>query len=259
MSNDPSAPGPIDHLVQVSCDPARHLVTLACPRITIRPRDRVIWSFSGIPEGWSPWLQVRRENEGDSFLGPFASLSQSSGGVWGACQSGQAPGLFSYRVLIQKGAGLGWGAEASVLFSRAGEIEVVAESTGTNHAFDVTVSGTGAEARLSVTPPMVSIAPGDTLEWRFSGIPGNPGSWRPRVDFVQYSGTGEVPNLLLGPFNSLTYTADSAKGMGNNGVTGVYHFEVTLLSAGSGEVLWFSSGDPAVDNRGTVGDPGSGF
>lgn len=273
MSENPSAgataaadpgsdTGPVDHLVQVHCDPASHTVTIACPRITVRPGDRVIWSFSGIQEGWSPWIQIRRDTAGASFLGPFRSLSQSAGGIWGAIQAGQAPGTFSYRAAIQKGVGTGWDTESSALFSRSAEIEVAPPSLGTRWSFDVTVSGDAgdpASHELLVTPALVTLEPGDTLEWQFTGIPGEPGSWRPRVDFVRYTGdAGPVPNLLLGPFNSLAYEADSVRGTGNNGVVGTYYFEVTLVSAASGEVLWFSSGDPAVDSRGPVADPGSG-
>lgn len=271
MSQNPSAgaaaaadpgsdTGPVDHLVQVYCDAANHTVTISCPRVTVRPGDRVIWSFSGIPQGWSPWIQIRREGEGASFLGPFHSLSQSAGGVWGACRADQAPGTVSYRAAIQKGVGLGWDTESSVLFSRSAEIEIAPPSTGTRRGFEVRVDTLGDGHKLRVTPDLVILEPGDTLEWSFHGIPGEPGSWRPRVDFIRYAGSaGSVPNLLLGPLNSLTYEADRVRGTGNNGVDGTYYFEVTLVSAVSGEVLWFSSGDPAVDNRGTVGDPGSGI
>jgi plastocyanin len=260
MPEDPSGTGPIDHLVQVHCDPATHTVTIACPRVTVRPGDRVIWSFSGIQEGWSPWIQIRRDGEGASFLGPFRSLSQSAGGVWGPCRLDQAAGTFSYRAAIQKGVGMGWDTESSVLFSRSADIEVAPPATGHRRSFEVRVAGDGADHKLLVTPDLVTLEPADTLEWTFHGIPGEPGSWRPRVDFVRYTGeAGPVPNLLLGPFNSLTYEADSVRGTGNNSLDGTYFFEVTLVSAVSGEVLWFSSGDPAVDNRGTVGDPGSGF
>jgi hypothetical protein len=254
-----SGTGPVDHLVQVHCDPASYTVTIACPRVTVRPGDRVIWSFSGIPEGWSPWIQIRRETEGASFLGPFLSLSQSAGGVWGACRLDQAPGKVSYRAAIQKGVGLGWDTESSALFSRSAEIEVAPPATGTRRSFEVTVDTSGTSHQLLITPHLLILEPGDTLEWTFQGIPGEPGSWRPRVDFIRYTGAaGSVPNLLLGPLNSLTYETDKVRGTGNNGIAGTYYFEVTLVSAGSGEVLWFSSGDPAVDNRGTVGDPGSG-
>lgn len=250
--------GPVAHLVQVLCDPASHTVTISCPLVTVRPGDRVIWSFSGIPAGWSPWIQIRRDSPGASFLGPFHSLSQSAGGVWGICAAGQAPGRFSYRALIQNGVGMGWETESSALFSRSAEIQVAPPSAGTRWHFDVTVAEGGASSRLLVTPQLVTLTPGDTLEWSFSGIPGEPGSWRPRVDFVRYDGGGEVPNLLFGPFNSLSYEADRVRGTGNNGIPGSYYFAVSLVSATSGEVLWFSSDDPVVDSRGEVGDPGSG-
>ena len=256
--DDPSTPGPIDHLVQVHCDAVNQLVTISRPTLSIRPGDRVIWSFSGIPEGWSPWIQIRRDSPGLSFLGPFAALSQSAGGVWGECRPDQAPASFSYRALIQKGVGQNWSSETSMQSSRAALLDIAPAGTGTHHVFQVTVSGEGVDSQLSVSPPLITLIPGDTLDWEFENIPGEPGSWRPRIDFVRYSGSGTVPNLLLGPFNSLTYGTDWARGMGNNEVGGTYHFEVTLVSASSGEVLWFSSGDPAVDNRGTVGDPSSG-
>ena len=250
--------GPIAHLLQVLCDPANHTVTISCPVVTVRPGDRVIWSFSGIPAGWSPWIQVRRDTAGASFLGPFHSLSQSAGGVWGVCGVDQAPGRFSYRALIQTGVGTGWDTESSALFSRSADIQVAPPSTGTRWSFDVTVADDGASSQLLVNPQLVTLNPGDTLEWSFAGIPGEPGSWRPRIDFVRYDGEGAVPNLLLGPFNSLSYEADKVRGTGNNGVAGTYYFAVSLVSATSGEVLWFSSDDPAVDSRGEVGDPGSG-
>jgi PBP1b-binding outer membrane lipoprotein LpoB len=46
--------------------------------------------------------------------------------------------------------------------------------------------------------------------------------------------------------------------MGNSRVNGEYSFQVSVVKVGTGEILWMSSGDPVIDNRGGVVDPPGG-
>jgi hypothetical protein len=54
------------------------------------------------------------------------------------------------------------------------------------------------------------------------------------------------------------YTAGRVTGLGNSGVTGHYHFAVSVISVSSGEVRWVNSSDPVIDNQGPIWDPVSG-
>src|SRR4029078_1751714 len=105
----------------VYCHPAEGSVRVETSRLAIKPGDRVFWNFTGVPTGWVPWIVFQGDEAG--FLGPFASLTQGNGGLLGISRSELSPGTFSYRVLIQKGIGLGEESETATLSSRGGRLE----------------------------------------------------------------------------------------------------------------------------------------
>jgi hypothetical protein len=256
MSEEPNA-GPIDHLVEVLCDLGNHTL-LAEGHLSLKLGDLVVWSFLGIPEDWTPWIEFEHEAE-QGFLGPFVSLSQSTAGVWGRCRLDlpEEARSFSYRATIQKGVGLGFGSPFAVVSSGKSTLDVLPADVGSRQVFTVAPKA-GSSDVLEVNPRGVVIEAGDTVEWRFEGLPEDLPAWRPRVNFRRYDGAGSPTNLLLGPFTSLTYAPGKMQGMGNNDIAGTYYFEVAVVKLESGEVLWIGSGDPAIDNRGGVGDPNSG-
>jgi len=250
MSNEQPA-GPVDHLISVTCDLASSTITLGYSTVYIKPGDRVAWEFFGLPTGWSPWIEFRSETAVVSFLGPFTGLTQSSASLWGWCRND--PDLvgkdFTYRISIQKGVGAGWTSGTTVINSSAALLTIRSVDSGTGHKFTVSPSDEGPLA-LSVSPAGVIIQPGDTIEWIFEGIQGDVSAWRPIVDFVHYDGKGAVPNDYLGPFTGLETAVARVRGMGNTRVDGIYHFQVSVVKVGTGEILWISSGDPVIDNRG---------
>ena len=104
MSEQQSTTGPIDHLIPVIFDPATVSLTLPFDSVAVRPGDRVLWRFEGVPPGWSPWIEFR-SGTGSSFTGPFTSLAQGATEVWGPLADELPTGLISYRALLQQGFG----------------------------------------------------------------------------------------------------------------------------------------------------------
>jgi len=240
--------GPVVHLIPVRFDLASATVTLDYSTAALKPGDRVVWEFLGLPTGWSPWIEFRSGDTDRSFLGPFAALAQSATSLIGTCR--EEPDLvgkeFPYRISVQKGIGVGWESGMTVVNSSAGLLQINAADTGSGHRFTVRPSGD----KLSVSPRKVTLGYGDTIEWVFEHIEGDPRTWRPMVNFIRYSGEGKVPNDYLGPFTVLETAAGLVRGMGNCHVGGVYHFQVSVVKVSTGEILWINSGDPVIDNRG---------
>jgi len=252
---DEQPAGPVEHLITVQCDAVSSTLTLQQRSVDVKLGDTIVWQFFGMPDGWSPWIEFRPREKGTGFLGPFTALTQTAAALWG--EIGNDPGLVGtamvYRVFVQKGIGTGWEQGEAVISSAAGSLAIGPEDHGTLQTFKVTASKTGPA--LQVSPIGVIVQPGDTVEWDFQEIPAEPDTWRPVVSFTRYDGTGVVPNQYLGPFASLTTGADRVRGMGNNRVPGTYYFQVSVVRLGDGEILWIGSNDPAIDNRGGVGDP----
>jgi hypothetical protein len=254
----------LEYLIPVQFDPADYSLTIEHPELRLRPGDRVIWDFLGTPAGWAPWIQLKPESGPESgprsFLGPFASLAQVESGVW-ATVAGDAPeGSFIYRASIQKGLGLDWMTPTSVLNSRQAAITVHNEPFPDTAVFTVSPNEE-KEGTLKVEPGSLSLMSGQSILWMFQGFSADPATWdqwRPRIDFGRYEGSGEVPAHALGPFTCLLYEVGQVTGLGNSGVTGHYHFEVSLIEIESGEVRWVNSGDPAIDNQGPAWNPVSG-
>jgi hypothetical protein len=250
----------LEYLIPVLFDPVEHSLTIRYPDLRVRPGDRVIWDFENIPDGWTPWIQFKPEGGPRDFLGPFASLSQIEAGLWAAVAADAPQAEFVYRATIQKGLGLDWQIQTSVLSSRQAAITVHGEPEIPRARFRVSPLE-GAEGKLKVEPESQPLQSGQSVIWDFEGFSVDPevrAQWRPRIDFGRYEGGGEVPNQALGPFTCLRYEVARVTGFGNSGVAGSYHFEVSLISIATGEVRWVNSGDPAIDNKGPIWDPVSG-
>jgi plastocyanin len=256
MANEQPA-GPIEHLIPVQCNLAESTLELALALVGVKPGDRVIWQFFGLSESWSPWIELQ---PGASFLGPFTSLTQSGTAVWGTLSEDQPLDgtSFVYRAVIQKGQGTAWETGAASIHSSAGSLVLTSAEAGTTQRFTVTRQ----DNALRVSPLGVIITASDTVEWDFAGldeaVTPDMAAWRPVVAFHHYDGKGEVSDLDLGPFTSLTTASRLVRGMGNNHVAGTYYFQVSAIRISDGAVIWISSPDPAIDNRGGVGDPTGG-
>jgi hypothetical protein len=254
---DSTAAGSVTHLIQVQYDPSTLSLAVSRPRVFLNPGDTVVWSFLGIPEGWTPWIELRRSGD-NAFIGPLTGLTQTAGGVWGVCRTtgwtGTAPIPFEYRAMIQKGFAAGWDTEGSLMWSAPVNLDVLPAPVGQELTYEVTKGENGS---LIVEPLLRTLNPGDVIVWHFpADLEGGVEAWRPRIKFHRYEGTGTVPNQQLGPFAALTVLPGRLRGTGNSGVDGLYFFEVALVSVSTGEIGWMSSGDPVVDNRGGVVGPG---
>lgn len=255
MADEKPAPaGNVVHLIPVQCDLTSSTLDLTLPAVAIKPGDWVLWQFFGLSSNWTPWIEFQAPSR---FLGPFTGLTQGGGAVWGKCSDEQllgAPGAFAYRAIVRKGEGTAWENGAAVINSRGGRLQLEAPEAGTSQRFTITQNGDA----LSVSPIGVMIRASDTVEWVFENIREDLEAWRPQVSFHHYDGSGQVSNLSLGPFTSLTIGPDQVSGGGNNGVNGTYYFRVSIVRLSDGSILSVSSDDPAIDNRGGVGDPTGG-
>lgn len=253
-----AGPGAITHLIQVHCDPSTLTLTVSRESVSLNPGDTVVWSFLGLPTGWTPWIEFRQEGD-NVFVGPLGSLTQTPGGIWGVCRpagwEGTEPIRFDYRAMIQRGFATGWETEGSLVWSAPVRLEVQPSAVGQELTWEVTFDAM-AEKLLVQEPQMKTLGPGDILVWHFpSDLPGGEAAWRPRIKFNRYEGSGTLLNQQLGPFAALSVLPGRLRGTGNSGVNGLYFFEVALVSVATGQIGWVSSGDPVVDNRGTVSTP----
>jgi len=248
--------GPVQHYVEVRFDPVQMTLAIEAPERVVRPGDQVLWAFRGVPEGWTPWV-----------LSPSSAFAATVQGPWGVrgTVAGSAPdGPLPYRASLQRGLGLEHLSGGSLILSPPATLKV--QSTAEPGLHRVVVKylppqGTTEEGRLVVAPQLVTIAPGDQVEWKFSAAGSKlaDGTWQPRIDFHQFTGeSSEPPNLHLGPFVTLSFDGEVVTGAGSSGVNGSYSYVCVVVSRGDGSVLWRSSPDPAIDRRGDPSDPTSG-
>lgn len=259
MADDPSAAG-LEYLIPVVFDPVQHSLTIQHLSLLIRPGDRLMWDFIDIPAGWAPWIQFKPDGGPRAFLGPFSSLTQLGNGIWAAVASNAPQGSFTYRASIQKGLGLDWQTGSSALSSSQAAITVHSDPVPEPARFRVSPLD-GEQDKLKVEPLTQSLQSGQSVIWTFEGFTGDPAlweQWRPRIDFGSYEGEGDIALQTLGPFTCLQFQEAQVTGLGNIGVLGNFHFEVSLVSITSGEIRWVNSGDPMIDNQGPVWDPVSG-
>lgn len=253
-----SGPGSVTHLIQVLCDASTLTLTVSLPEISLNPGDTVVWSFLGIPTGWTPWIEFRQEGD-NAFVGPLTGLTQTPGGIWGVCRStgwtGTAPISFEYRAMIQRGFADGWDSQGSIVWSAPADLDVQPSAMGRELFYNVRLD-TESQQQLVVEPLLQTLEAGDVIAWHFpSDLPGGVEAWRPRIKFKRYEGSGTLLNQQLGPFSALTVLPGSLRGTGNSGVDGLYYFEVALVSVATGQIGWLTSGDPVIDNRGGVSTP----
>lgn len=243
---DPAPAGAATHVIPVHFDDTTHALTVTRPAVLARPGDTIVWAFAGAPAGYVPWIEFRPAESGDSF-GPLASLNRSESAAWGICPANQPEGVFLYRAVLQKGHLRAWENEGSSYWSRTNTVEILSAGSGQEKLFTIQLDP--STQKLFVSPDALHVESIDTVLWSF---PPESAGWVPRVTFFQYDGDGTVPNLQLGPFTTLNTGTGQVRGMGSTGIKGIYHFEVALVSASTGEVSWVNSGDPVIDNRGGV-------
>jgi plastocyanin len=247
--------GPVEHYVEVRFDPVQMTLAIEAPERVVRPGDQVLWAFRDVPEGWTPWI-----------LSPSSAFAATVQGPWGVrgTVAGSAPdGPLPYRASLQRGLGLEHLSGGSLILSPSATLKVRTTAEPRLHRVVVKYlppRGTTEEGRLVVVPQLVTIAPGDQVEWKFSaaGSQRAEGSWRPRVDVHRFDGSTAPSNLHLGPFLTLTVQGEQVTGAGSSGAAGVYNYVCVVVSRDDGRVIWKSSPDPAIDSRGDPSDPTSG-
>ena len=244
------------HSLEVHFDPVDVQLIVEEPTLTVRPGDRIWWIFRGVPAGWSPWIDV------DELANPpqLEGFIQSPWGVRATVAStvgGQ--GTIGYRATLQRGLGLHHPLGGALVRSAVAHLVAQTRTVPRLHTVRATYlpSGNAGTGSLTVEPAWVKISPGDVVVWKFAAKPTDiaAGSWHPRVDFVQFDGPEEPPNLHLGPFVTLVYGDDRVTASGDSRAPGVYNYVCLMIGRFDGRVISVSSPDPAIDRR---GDPSGG-
>lgn len=243
------------YVVRVTCDLAQGALTLDRPIVQLNPGDGVLWSFQGVPSGFTPFIEFLHAGGSTTPLGPFGAVRLTSAVVVG--EEAGAAGTYTYRVLIARGFSDPW-QEPAALLASAGATLICSEQA--LEPVTITVSQQSEGGPLVVDPVAVVYGGDQAVVWSFDSL--NMAGLFPRVRFSRFdpaAGAGSLENLHFGPFRSL-YTVSrpdfvGVVGAGNNNVLGTYYYEVAAVEAASGRVLWVNSGDPGIDNR---GDPAEG-
>lgn len=241
---------PIIHFVEVRFEREDVRLVIDAPSLPVRPGDRVWWVFRGVPGGWTPWISAVRP----LAPAPFERITQSPWGVRATIAASAGGGAVAYRATVQRGLGSHHPEEGALLRSAVAELVVDAEVEPRLHRVQVSYrpGEEGGVGSLEVSPEWVKMRGGDAVVWEFS-VPEkelDPGSWRPRVDFVRFDGPADPPNLHLGPFSTLTYEGERVLAAGDARTPGVYSYLCLLVARLDGRVLSLSSPDPAIDCRG---------
>jgi hypothetical protein len=246
---------PTTHFLEVHFDPVDVRLVVEEPLLPVRPGDSVWWFFRGVPAGWTPWIDV----EGPLDPAPFETLTQSPWAVRSTVAAGADAGLVSYRATLQRGFGLYHPSGSAILRSAVAQVMVEPVVAPRLHRIQVSYRPPGDDGvgSLEVDPQWAKIAAGDVVVWEFADLQdaAEQGSWRPRIDFVEFQGPEDPPNLHLGPFATLTYEKDRVVAAGDSRAPGVYNYRCLLIGRFDGRVIAIGSPDPAIDRR---GDPSGG-
>jgi plastocyanin len=248
-------------VIQVVFDREHFRLSLTPNQVMVQPGDVVIWQFVQLPAGWAPWIRFDPASTPSPYSGPLTSLSQNASSIWGMVSPAVAADpaqVFIYRPVVhchlgtssEDGFATIYGANASVTVQTASQAALA-----TNTLIQVS-PGMGRELRVS--PELVTIRHGETVTWEFAPeiLGSEQGCLQPRVQFLQYHGDGDPGQLEIGPFTTLTYVDNLITGSGSAQIPGVYSYQVMTLREVTGEIVWMSSSDPVIDDRGDP--PGEG-
>lgn len=251
------------YVVPVRCDLAAGSLQVERPLLRLQRGEGVIWSFDSLPADFIPLVEFQPGSIGEGPYGPFRSLRQvgnliiGEGAGEGEGETVEGAVGYLYRVVAARGFNLGWREPSAMVCSAAATLVC---GPGEPQKVTVTVTPASDGKSLEVAPRRVTLAGDEVIVWDFSAL--EMAGLGPRIRFYRFdphAEAGQPANLHFGPFRSLFYGSGTdvkgIMGAGNNEVRGIYYYEVSAVSVNSGTVLWLSSGDPTIDNR---GDPAPG-
>lgn len=254
---------PADQVVRVDFDRDRLRLTLAPAHIRVRPGDRIIWLFNGIPGGFFPWIRFLPAGGEESGRGPqpVESVFQNASGLWGTATG--APGTYGYRATIQARFSADREDEPGSFSTAPAQLEVLSAEAQVGGLHVVRIRRR-ADGRLAADPECVCLHEGDQVEWRFDArvLEDSLGPLKPRVLFTAYNAAAEsvlpggAVDLPLGPFTTIACTPGhgneatvTATGYAAN-APGSYSYRVFAFRDSDGQIVWASSPDPTIDDEG---------
>lgn len=249
--------------VRVDFDPKVPSLVVSPTEVDVRAGDVLIWQFFGLKRQWFPWIRFQLESLGESGTGPLEGFSQSSDAIWGTVRQ-DAAGTFVYRASARVLEGLLKEEVAALVSSSEARFRVHDSSSQSLEPFQTIVVDIDLQDGWLVVPPNqrnIPIVGGQSIQWRFPArVFGEPtGAVLPRVQFLAYGSSEDVAegiDLRLGPFTTMTFGELTVTATGYaQKVPGVYNYRLLAVRQSDGEIVWASSPDPLVDDRGEP--PGS--
>lgn len=242
-----------DYTIDVNFNSLSLELEFAVEHIPILAGSNVLLRFNGLPEGWSPMAEFLDKGGHITVSGvPFEQVVVGRNQIL-AVNAHSDAGNFQVRALIQRGFGIHSESDTSVIFTRWVPLKL---NRDTEEEQLVTVQVTEGENGLTVHPHNIAIRGGMRVRWDFSAVAGK--HHQPMVAYGRpFLEEDPVdPQEFFGPHENFSYRGNTlVEGSGNNGIKGVYRYEVYLIDVRSRSVVVRSSADPRTDNEGDVMDP----
>jgi len=228
--------------IEVVYDPTAGTVQVTPQSLEIKaePREPVVWTLQGLPEGAVAVLHWLSPLGGDPPLGPFNSLLYASSYIEGRGDAERAEArVYAYDVLVEKAA-----QGDAIARSARCTLATAAAEASTQPSAVVTYR----DGRLEeVEPLVITASTGDVVTWFFEGFPED---LYPVIRFPA--------GPPFGPFASLTLSATAVtEGAGvrytmtgavASESKGLLHYIVEVRNAD--RQILAERHDPGIDNMG---------
>lgn len=247
---DSTAP---DYTIDVNFNPHSLELEFSTEHMPILAGSNLLLRFNDLPSGWSPMVEFRNEN-GRIVVseGPFEQVVVGRNQIL-AVNARSDIDRFQTRALIQRGFGIHSESDASVIFTHWVPFKLGRDSEEERL---VTVQVAEGENGLTVHPQHIAIRGGMRVRWDFSAVAGK--HHQPMVAYGRPF-LEEKPvdaQEFFGPHENFVYRSSTlVEGNGNNGIKGVYRYEVYLVDIRTRAIVIRSSADPRTDNEGDVIQP----
>lgn len=244
---DTAAP---DYIVEVKFNSQSLALEVSVDSLSILRGSNLLLRFRNLPAGWSPLAEFRN---GDSNVimtdGPFEQVIVGRDQVLAVSACEDFP-EFQFRALIQRGFGIHSQYDAAVIYAKW--LPVVVGSDSEEDQL-IKIQITEDNGHLMVDKPNIAIRGGMRVQWDFSAVAED--HHQPLVAYGRPLLEDEPGDSqeFFGPHESFVYRGNTlVEGNGNNGVKGIYRYEVYLLDIRTRAIAVWSSMDPQTDNEGDI-------
>lgn len=250
---DPLGSTAPDYTIDVNFNQRSLELEFSAQYLPILAGSNILLRFNKLPSGWSPMVEFRNEDGRIAVSeGPFEQVMVGRNQIL-AINAHSDIAHFQIRALIQRGFGIHSESDASVIFAPWTPFKL---SHDTEKERLITVEVTEGKDGLEVHPKQIAIHGGMRVRWDFSAVAGK--HHQPMVAYGRPF-LEEKPvdtQEFFGPHENFVYRSNtSVEGNGNNGIKGIYRYEVYLIDIRTRAIVVRSSADPQTDNEGDVMDP----